>query len=712
VHGIADFLVTDRASGRAIPITSRFRRVKALWNILSEAKLRSGFIGWWGSYPAEPALGYLVTDLLGFSMTRPGGAKETEGITWPPEYFSEIRPRLVLPDQIPYEEVARILAVSREAFAAARDVKLPDAPAPDATPAAQEPVWHVRKILAASRNYETIALDLLGKEIDVVAVYLEGIDMMGHRFQHCQPPRMAICPDAEFALARDAINNFYRHQDALLGRLLAAAPNRTVLIVSDHGFRSGKDRPPTLLPYTTGQPVEWHREEGVLVLSGPGARVGARLAAASVFDVAPTILHLLGLPAGEDMPGRVLVEAIDPRDLDRSPPRRIPSYEETGPPREIPRAVSSPEAQAEMVAALQALGYVGPVGAGDAGAAGTEVPRPTGGETALGDPEATRVTYHRNLATYLMNTGRLEEAEVHLRRANTEQSLPKTHELLSEIAAERGDIEGAIAHLEEGLRRFPAMDEEAALWIVELNLRRQRLDLAEEALARWRPRLTRPAIVSACEGKIDLGRGDEEGALAKFLRAIAVEPSLSQAAVAAAPLLGARGRLGELEQPITRALASEWRLDEYQNLLGLIRLEQGRLDESIGALGSALDVSPANPRFLENFASAALAAGRGSLAVDRYREATVDPRANGAVWSGYGRILGTERRPGEAAEAFEKALALGERSPATYAGLAASLYESGRRQRSREVLSEGLQVHPQDPALRALERSIEHAALG
>jgi len=48
-----------------------------------------------------------------------------------------------------------------------------------------------------------------------------------------------------------------------------------------------------------------HRAEGVLMLGVPGATLGERHQA-SLRDVAPTILHLLGLPAGPEMQGTIL----------------------------------------------------------------------------------------------------------------------------------------------------------------------------------------------------------------------------------------------------------------------------------------------------------------------------------------------------------------------------------------------------------------------
>jgi len=660
VHGVCDFLVMDGGTGKPIPITSRFRRVKALWNIFSDAGLTSGFAGWWASYPAEPVRGYLVTDLLGFSMNRPGGVSATEGLTWPGSYFGEIRPKLVVPPEISYPETARILDVSARDFEQARDTAPPQSSVPGAPPAVQDPVWHVRKVLAATRNYETIALDLLHKGLDMVAVYFEGIDMIGHRFQHCMPPRMAICSQEEFERSKHAVASFYEYQDEVLGRLLAASPGRTVLVVSDHGFRSGEDRPQASLPYTTGQPVDWHYELGVVVLSGPGVKQGALLKDPTVYDIAPTLLALAGLPAAEDMPGRVLEEAFEPGALPAARTQRISSYEDTGAPRETIAAAASPEAQQEMVEALSALGYIGPVERPTSPREGraegrTEnvghdraraAPGPEGANheaaeregAASAGRETTRPTYHRNLATYFLKSGRPDDAEAELREANRLQPLPKTYELLSEIHARRNEIDQAVGDLESGLTTFKEMDEEAVLWILDLRLGQGRVDLAEQSFAHWRERLTRPGVKAVCEGKIAEAHGEDERATALYLEALRAEPSLSQAAVAAAPILEARGRLAELEPPIVRALAAERRLDEYQNLLGVIRLGQRRYAEALEAGGRALEVAPANPRFLENYAAAALAAGRGELAAEKYRAALGDPGAAGSLWAGYGQI--------------------------------------------------------------------------
>jgi predicted AlkP superfamily phosphohydrolase/phosphomutase len=57
----------------------------------------------------------------------------------------------------------------------------------------------------------------------------------------------------------------------------------------------------------------WHNREGVFIAAGPAVRTGASPNNAHLLDVAPTVLHTLGLPIPEDMDGRVLDEIFTTR---------------------------------------------------------------------------------------------------------------------------------------------------------------------------------------------------------------------------------------------------------------------------------------------------------------------------------------------------------------------------------------------------------------
>ncbi|HWE35221.1 MAG TPA: alkaline phosphatase family protein [Isosphaeraceae bacterium] len=59
-------------------------------------------------------------------------------------------------------------------------------------------------------------------------------------------------------------------------------------------------------------PTGDHRMDGVLIAAGPPFRPGAVPEGATLMDIAPTVLRLLGVPVPEDMDGRVLTELLDP----------------------------------------------------------------------------------------------------------------------------------------------------------------------------------------------------------------------------------------------------------------------------------------------------------------------------------------------------------------------------------------------------------------
>ncbi len=95
----------------------------------------------------------------------------------------------------------------------------------------------------------------------------------------------------------------------MLGNLLQiAGDNAHVLLFSDHGMRSGADRPP-------GQSIgrgdtNWHTPLGILVMRGDGIQADQWVWGASLLDICPTLYYLLGIsPAGLD--GSPLIQAFD-----------------------------------------------------------------------------------------------------------------------------------------------------------------------------------------------------------------------------------------------------------------------------------------------------------------------------------------------------------------------------------------------------------------
>jgi len=99
-----------------------------------------------------------------------------------------------------------------------------------------------------------------------------------------------------------------------------------------------------------------HPALGRFAAHGPSFAPGARLRPARGLDLAPTVLHLLGLPAGADMPGRVLTESFAPASpAGRRAVALAPSYDGRVSRRYGPQ---NPVRQQAIEERLRALGYI------------------------------------------------------------------------------------------------------------------------------------------------------------------------------------------------------------------------------------------------------------------------------------------------------------------------------------------------------------------
>ncbi|MGI0148654.1 MAG: alkaline phosphatase family protein, partial [Thermoplasmata archaeon] len=64
LHRIGHFVAINQQTGEQLPVTSRMRKVRALWNILSEAGRSVSIVGYWATWPAETVKGSIVSDHL------------------------------------------------------------------------------------------------------------------------------------------------------------------------------------------------------------------------------------------------------------------------------------------------------------------------------------------------------------------------------------------------------------------------------------------------------------------------------------------------------------------------------------------------------------------------------------------------------------------------------------------------------------------------
>jgi predicted AlkP superfamily phosphohydrolase/phosphomutase len=98
-----------------------------------------------------------------------------------------------------------------------------------------------------------------------------------------------------------------------------------------------------------------HRLEGVVMLSGNGIKSGYTIRNASLVDITPTLLYVMGSPVGGDMDGSVLTECFEAGHLSENPIRTVESRDNDVPLPGTGNKEDMPDAVRER---LRALGYV------------------------------------------------------------------------------------------------------------------------------------------------------------------------------------------------------------------------------------------------------------------------------------------------------------------------------------------------------------------
>ncbi len=301
-HGILDF-VTRTADGKLLPVGSGDRRVPALWTLLEAWDKTVVVSAWLATYPAEPVPGSMVTDRFGFLPF----ATSTR--------VDDRDPRAVHPESLLDTALSlRVSPATLDRDLVRRFVQVPEDTLVAAVASGYRPgalVNNLVQTLAATETTRRVALhQWTGESPDLGLIYFEMVDAVGHLFMPFTPPRLPWIDAERFDAFRGAVDAAYRYQDEILGDFLATVDERTlVVVVSDHGFKSGEARPRESSRIGTAAAARWHTPEGILVLAGPGVRPGT-VEGARVHDIAPTLLAYLGCAPPASMEGRVLREAF------------------------------------------------------------------------------------------------------------------------------------------------------------------------------------------------------------------------------------------------------------------------------------------------------------------------------------------------------------------------------------------------------------------
>lgn len=368
-HGIEGFVGDpDPATGAVRLYTQDDRRVKAFWNILSEKERTVSIVGWWVTWPAEPVNGTMLS--YNFWPARFSTEEDCRGC---PEGSNPALPfplpRSAYPDAAA-EKYAPLVVTERDLVDKAAQLihEGPDG--------SNTEYWAYARDLSMFR----LAREVLKETPDVCAVYFESPDIIAHKtwmpwtgedFYNIAIGSWANLPEPERRQLAGRLERYYSFVDRSIGELQRAAPaGARTMVVSDHGFETYEDmrKLEVDLRKKIWQMTEaekkshgvdatasfGHSAEGVFILQGNGVAKGKTLERATIYDVAPTVLYLQGLPAARDMDGRVLEAALEPGGRRPAPP--VKTYE-TGKRSPGPSTGRTPD-ERYLIERLKTLGYL------------------------------------------------------------------------------------------------------------------------------------------------------------------------------------------------------------------------------------------------------------------------------------------------------------------------------------------------------------------
>ncbi len=318
----------------ALPVeiySSNDLKARQLWGILGEFGMRSIVLEWYIGHPAQPINGVQVSER--FHLMK-GVAANIPNIVYPDSLAPLLEDAVVAPEELDEKLLLSLVDTDGLDEAGIRAFMEENA------------AWFdiVRKNMARdlSTAQLTDAVFPYVPDWRFAATYFRAMDALHHytwNLRNLPGEGFAEHPERRFY---DAIERYHEFCDGIVGRVLKHADENTVVIVmSDHGFedRYDHERGPEGFFIIAGGPIQ-HIEERQRI---------------SVYDIAPTILALQGIPVPQDMDGEVASEFVPASFWVDHPVRHVPSYEVRGEHNDVE---ASSDMDEEVLNRLRALGYI------------------------------------------------------------------------------------------------------------------------------------------------------------------------------------------------------------------------------------------------------------------------------------------------------------------------------------------------------------------
>lgn len=328
-HAVLDYV--NHATNT--PIDAYARRGPALWEISEAFGRHSVVVNWWTDWPPTTT-GAVVFD---------SPVEELPQAVYPSDLAPRVQQFAVPDSTINSPQVRRFLNISESE--AERSLSANDP---------SDPVIIFRRILAKTWTDHRVALNLFQQQQPLLLmVHFDGTDAVNHLFGPYHPPYREDVSEEGYRKYWPAVANYYAEIDRMIGEWMSVLPpDTTVMVLSAHGFQWGKSRPRQMPRGRTA--LSDHRNPGVFIAYGnhvAPARAGHSM---SIYDVAPTVLSILGLPKSTEMPGQAAAWMF--KDVAPVESVRVVSYSEFVGERPVPTNVHPDPAGYR--AELQAVGHL------------------------------------------------------------------------------------------------------------------------------------------------------------------------------------------------------------------------------------------------------------------------------------------------------------------------------------------------------------------
>jgi predicted AlkP superfamily phosphohydrolase/phosphomutase len=301
-NGVTGFIVGG------ITANTNMLKEEPLWSILSKNGVTVGMANVPATFPVMPVNGYMVSGML----TR--GKNCEDGVLCAPKLSEVEGGDAVYPKTMVAELEKNVgdFYIDCERMPSADDLKGKEASVVNA--------WLAK--VQTIREQQTKLFDYLltNHPTDYTMMVQSCEDRVGHWLYPIQPFNAGYNPKIN-TVRVNAFPDQYRALDKVVGTILNHIDENTyVFIISDHGIkplREFEEDPHMHMDHGGTTPVIAKHDfadgddvPGSIIAMGPGIKHDVRLMGfqASVFDVAPTILHIYGIAQPPQMKGHVLTE--------------------------------------------------------------------------------------------------------------------------------------------------------------------------------------------------------------------------------------------------------------------------------------------------------------------------------------------------------------------------------------------------------------------